>query len=175
MDATEVIIGTRVVPVGSKNLSRLSHTRGGSRTESLTSLCPLFPYLHVLRFFCFSVFSFCIRLFSPVRRLRRARVLYRAQLLTRKQIPPPGERALCPERNTSVVAQYPVIAPFSSTNIFTCFVVFCFSAFFILHKALLSCAPPSPGPGALRGATARPETDSSTGRARPLSSQSCLL
>ena len=73
-----------------------------SEVESLTSLCPLFPYLHVLRFFCFS-------------------------------------------------------------------------AFFILHKALLSCAPPSPGPGALRGATARPETDSSTGRARPLSSQSCPL
>ena len=67
-----------------------------SEVESLTSLCPLFPYLHVLRFFCFSVF-------------------------------------------------------------------------FILHKALLSCAPPSPGPGALPGAIARPGTDSSTGRARSLS------
>ena len=38
------------MPVGSKNLSRLSHTLGGSRTESLTSLCPLFPYPHVLGF-----------------------------------------------------------------------------------------------------------------------------
>ena len=51
-----------------------------------------------------------------MRRLRRAQVLYRAQLLNREQIPPPGERALCPERNTPVVAQYPVIAPFSSTK-----------------------------------------------------------
>ena len=67
-----------------------------SEVESLTSLCPLFPSLHVLRFFCFS-------------------------------------------------------------------------AFFILHKALLSCAPPSPGPGALPGAIAQPGTDSSTGRARSLS------
>ena len=67
-----------------------------SEVESLTSLCPLFPSLHVLRFFCFS-------------------------------------------------------------------------AFFILHKALLSCAPPSPGPGARPGALARPRTDSSTGRARSLS------
>ena len=67
-----------------------------SGVESLTSLCPLFPYLHVLRFlFVFLLFSFFIRLFSPVRRLRRAQVLYREQLLGRKQIPPPGERALC--------------------------------------------------------------------------------
>ena len=51
-----------------------------------------------------------------MRRLRRAQVLYRAQLLNREQIPPPGERALCPERNTAVVAQYPVLAPFSSTK-----------------------------------------------------------
>ena len=70
-----------------------------------------------LFFFVFLLFSFSIRLFSPVRRLRRAQVLYRAQLLDREQIPPPGERALCPERNTPVVAQYPVIAPFSSTKV----------------------------------------------------------
>ena len=57
-----------------------------SEVESLTSLCPLFPSLHVLRFFVFLLFSFCIRLFSPVRRLRRAQVLYRAQLLNREQI-----------------------------------------------------------------------------------------
>ena len=67
-----------------------------SEVESLTSLCPLFPYLHVLRFFfgffCFFIF---IRLFSSVRRLRRAQVLYRAQLLDREQIPAPGE----PERH----------------------------------------------------------------------------
>ena len=66
-----------------------------SEVESLTSLCPLFPYLQVLCFFVFLLFSFFIRLFSPVRRLRRAQVLYGEQLLGRKQIPPPGERALC--------------------------------------------------------------------------------
>ena len=64
----------------------------------------------------FLLFSFFIRLFSPVRRLRRAQVLYRAQFFDWEQIPAPGERALCPERNTPVVAQYPVIAPFSSTK-----------------------------------------------------------
>ena len=60
-------IEARVVPVGSKNLSRLSHTLGGSWTESLTSLCPLFPYLHVLPFFL--IFCFVISV-TPRRRSR---------------------------------------------------------------------------------------------------------
>ena len=76
------------VSAGGASLKSVKKTL--SEVESLTSLCPLFPSLHVLRFFCFS-------------------------------------------------------------------------AFFILHKALLSCAPPSPGPGALPGATAQPGTDSSAG------------
>ena len=61
MNETKILTQARVVPVGSKNLSRLSHTLGGSRTESLTSLCPLFLYLHVLGFFDLLLLSLFIR------------------------------------------------------------------------------------------------------------------
>ena len=64
MNETRILTEARVVPVGSKNLSRLSHTLGGSWAESLSSLCPLFPYLHVLPFFL--IFLLCDLRHSPL-------------------------------------------------------------------------------------------------------------
>ena len=73
------------------------------------------------RAFLFLLFlHFSIRFFSPVRRLRRAEVLYREPVALPGTDSSTGRaRSLSQAaklRPTPVVAQYPVIAPFASTK-----------------------------------------------------------
>ena len=91
-----------------------------------------------------------------------ARPLYRGPVARRVAVSAGGASLRSVKKILSEVESLTSLCPlFPYLHVLRSF--FLFFCFFIFHKALLFCAPPSPGPGALPGATAQPGTDSSAG------------